>query len=243
MRIKSRPLAILVTFLAILIIPRVAGQLATLSAAWFGGIDPDGVYLWISLHHVWQLMLTIALMLIFNRHLGAWGFNIDNRETSLRHLKLFVLYATGFFVIQDLVLYFVASPVWIDFPLTLENVLGYLGFQLLLSGTCEEPLFRGFVMMMLYPAFAGSLNIKSIEIPHSGLIAAIFFTLAHIGFSVWPLEITRIHPPQLVLSFVMGIIYAIMFHRTRSLLAPILAHNYVNFLLVGLNMLWIVLAQ
>jgi len=240
MKISFRPLAILITFLAILIIPRVAGQLATLTAGWFGNVDPTGVYLWISLHHVWQLILTIALMLVFNRHLGDWGFNLDNRGTSLRHLKLFVLYATGYFVIQDLVVYFVASPVWIDFPLTLENVLGYLSFQLLLSGTCEEPLFRGFVMIMLYPAFAGSFNIKNTEIPHAGLIAAIFFTLAHIGFSIWPFEITRIHPLQLVLSFVMGIIYAIMFHRTRSLLAPILAHNYLNFLLVGMNMLFVV---
>jgi len=243
MSITSRPLAILITFLAILIVPRVAGLLATLSGAWFGDIDPDGVYLWISLHHAWQLLLTIALMVVFNRNLRTWGFNLDNRAVSLRHLKLFVLYVTGYFVVQDLVLYFIASPVWIDFPLTLENVSGYLGFQLLLSGTCEEPLFRGFVMVMLYPAFAGSFNIKSVEIPHAGVIAAIFFALAHIGFSIWPFEITGVHPPQLVLSFVMGIFYAIMFHRTRSLLAPIVSHNYLNTLLVGMNMLLVILGR
>jgi len=243
MKISSKPLAILITLLAILIIPRIVGQLATVSVGWVGNIDPDGVYLWISVHHVWQLILTIGLMLIFNRDLKAWGFNLNNRRTSLRLLRLFVLYATGYFVIQDLVLYFVASPVWIDFPLTLQNALGYLGFQLLLSGTCEEPLFRGFVMITLYPAFAGNLKVKSIEISHAGLIAAIFFTLAHIGFSIWSFKLTHIHPPQLVLSFLMGIFYATMFDRTSSLLAPILAHNYINFLLVGLNMLFVLLGQ
>ncbi|MBE0431732.1 MAG: CPBP family intramembrane metalloprotease [Dehalococcoidia bacterium] len=241
MRTRSRPLAILITFLAILIIPRVAGQLANLSLGWLPDIDPDGVYLWISLHHVWQLILTIALMLVFNRHLGFWGFNLDNMSVSLRHLKLFVLYSTGFLVIQNVVFYFVAPPIWIDFPLTLENVSGYLGFQVLLSGTCEEPLFRGFVMMMLYPAFDGSIDLRKFEIPHAGLIAALFFTFAHIQFSIWPFEIVRAYPPQLVLSFVAGIYYAVVFHQTRSLLTPILAHNYLNLLLVGLNMLLVVL--
>jgi uncharacterized protein len=236
-RITSRPLAILITLLAVLIIPRVAGLLATLSTGWFGGMDPDGVYLWISLHHVWQLILTIGLMLIFGRSLRGWGFNLDNRSSSLRHLKLFAIYSTGYLVIQNVVFHFVAPPIWIDFPLTLENVSGYLGFQLLLSGTSEEPLFRGFVMVMLYPAFAGSINLKKLQIPHAGLIAAVFFMFAHIQFSIWPFQIIEMLPNQLVLSFFLGIYYAVVFHQTRSLLTPILTHNYVNFLLVGLNML------
>lgn len=240
MRLKSRPLAILIAFLAILIIPRVAGQLATLSGAWFGNIDPDGVYLWISLHHVWQLILTIALMLVFNRNLGIWGFNLNNLGTSLRHFKLFALYSTGYLVIQNVVFYFVAPPIWIDFPLTLQNVSGYLGFQLLLSGTCEEPLFRGFVMIMLYPVLAGSIDLKKFEIPHAGLIAAVFFTFAHIQFSVYPFEITHLLPGQLALSFFLGIYYAIVFRQTGSLLTPILTHNYINLLLTGLNMLLVV---
>lgn len=241
MRVRSRPLAILITLLAILIIPRVSGQLATLFVGWVGSIDPDELYLWLSLHHVWQLALTIALMLAFDRRLGFWGFNLDNLGISLRHLKLFVLYSTGYLVIQNVVFYLVAPPIWIDFPLTAENVAGYLGFQVLLSGTCEEPLFRGFVMMMLYPAVAGVLNVKKLEIPHAGLIAAVFFTFAHIQFSLWPFEIVRMYPPQLVMSFVLGIYYAVVFHQTRSLLTPILTHNYVNLLLVGLNMLLVVL--
>lgn len=236
-RITSRPLAILITLLAILIIPRVAGQLATLSTGWFGGMDPDGVYIWISLHHVWQLILTIGLMLIFSRNLRGWGFNLDNRSSSLRHLKLFAICWTGYLVIQNVVFHFVAPPIWIDFPLTLENVSGYLGFQLLLSGTCEEPLFRGFVMVTLYPAFAGSINLRKFEIPHAGLIAAVFFMFAHIRFSIWPFEIIQMLPNQLILSFFLGIYYAVVFHQTRSLLTPILTHNYLNFLLVGLNML------
>ena len=242
MSVRSRPLAILITLLAILIIPRVSGQLATLFVGWVGSIDPDELYLWLSLHHVWQLILTIALMLVFNRRLGSWGFNLDNLDVSLRHFKLFVLCCTGYLVIQSVVFYFAFTlPPSLGYSLSLENVLGQLGFQLLLSGTCEEPLFRGFVMVMLYPAFAGSFNLRRLEITHAGLIAAIYFTLAHIQFSVYPFEIIRAHPPQLVLSFLLGVYYAIVFHRTRSLLTPILAHGYVNFLIVGLNMLLVVL--
>lgn len=132
---SSKLFSIIITFLAILIIPRIAGQLATLSAGWFGNIDLYEVYLWISLHHTYQLVFTVILIFIFNGHLGFWGFNLDNLGVSLRLFKLFVLYATGYFVIQNAVLYFLSVTPWIDFPLTAENVLGYLGFQLFLSGT------------------------------------------------------------------------------------------------------------
>jgi uncharacterized protein len=99
-------------------------------------------------------------MLVFNRHLGSWGLNLDNLEVSLRHFRLFVLCCTGYLVIQSVVFYFAfTSPPSLGYSLSLENVLGQLGFQLLLSGTCEEPLFRGFVMVMLYPAFAGAASI------------------------------------------------------------------------------------
>jgi len=242
MKIRSKPLVLLITFLAILIIPRISGQLATLVIGLFPCIDPDGVYLWISLHHIWQLILTIALMLIFNRSLGFWGFNLKNLKSSMRHMKYFVLFCTGYLVIQNVVFYFTSQPVWVDFPLTPENIAGYLGFQLLLSGTAEEPLFRGFVMMMLYPAFAGSIDLRKFKIPHAGLIAAVFFTVAHIQFSIWPFEITHLLPSQLFLSFSLGIYYAVVFHQTRSLLAPIIVHSYVNLLLVGSNMLLAVFA-
>jgi uncharacterized protein len=242
MSVRSRPLAILITLLAVLIIPRVAGQLANLSQGLFAGIDPDGVYLWISLHHVWQLALTIALMSAFDRRLGFWGFNLDNLDVSLRHFKLFVLCCTGYLVVQSVVFYFAfTSPPSLGYSLSLENVLGELGFQLLLSGTCEEPLFRGFVMVMLYPAFAGSFNLREARDYSCGPDCSHLF---HSGpYSVLGLsfEIIRAHPPQLVLSFLLGVYYAIVFHRTRSLVTPILAHGYVNFLIVGLNMLLVVL--
>ncbi len=237
MKIKSKTMAIIITLLAILIIPKVSGQLANLTASLFGTFDPDGAYLWISVHHIFQLILTVLLMLVFKRNLGFWGFNLNNLNKSLVYFKQFVMCSTGFVLLYYVILFFFSATPGPGYALSAENILGQLGFQLFLSGTCEEPLFRGFVMIILYGAFAGSIRFVKTDIPTAGIIAAIFFTVAHIQYSIWPFEITYINPMQLVLSFGLGLYYAVVFYRTRSLLTPILAHGYINFLITGLGFL------
>jgi membrane protease YdiL (CAAX protease family) len=60
-------------------------------------------------------------------------------------------------------------------------------------------------------------------VPLAGLLAAAVFTLAHVSFRSMSAD-----PRQLLLAFVLGIYYAVAYHRTGSLLAPVLAHNLVD---------------
>ncbi len=109
---------------------------------------------------------------------------------------------------------------------------GILGFQVLLSGTAEEPLFRGMLMTVLGKYLRGTYRIGNFEIPSSGVVAAILFTLAHVGFTLSPFAITDFSLFNVIGAFVLGLFFASVFHRTGSLLGPIIMHGYANGILV-----------
>jgi membrane protease YdiL (CAAX protease family) len=236
---------VLIAVAAVLVIPRLAGEAQRLVAEQFGHaldrIDPNGVYIWASIHHLAQLLLTIALMLTFSRSLASGGFNLQNRNRSLQLFGRFFIYYTAFVVAGHAALFFLAPAPAFPHPLNARNVVGELGFKLFLSGTCEEPLFRGFVMTVLYRTMTGVFRVGRIEMPYAGALATVLFMLAHVGYTLAPLAITWISPTQLVQACALGLFYAYMFHQTRSLLGPVLVHNYFNFSLTALGMLWALL--
>jgi uncharacterized protein len=230
---------------AVLVIPRMAWEVQRLVAERFGPalerFDPNGVYVWSSIHHLTQLALTIAVMLAFRRTLAGWGFNLENRHRSLHLVGQFFVYYTAFAVAIHVALFFLAPAPAFPHPLNAINVAGELGFKLLLSGTCEEPLFRGFVMMVLCQSMTGTFRVGRIEMPHAGLAATVLFMLAHVGYTLSPFAITWVSPAQQFQALALGLFYAYMFHQTRSLLGPVLVHNYFNFSLTALGMLWALL--
>lgn len=236
---------VLIAVASVLVIPRLAGETQRLVAERFGyaldGVDPSGVYIWASIHHVAQLLLTIALMLIFSRSLASWGFNLQNRNRSLQLFGRFFIYYTAFVVVGHVALFFLTPAPAFLHPLNARNIAGELGFKLFLSGTCEEPLFRGFVMSLLYRTMTGVFRVGRIEMPYAGAVATVLFMLAHVGYTLSPLAITWISPAQQVQACALGLFYAYMFHQTRSLLGPVLVHNYFNFSLTALGMLWALL--
>jgi len=104
-----------------------------------------------------------------------------------------------------------------------------LGFQFM-AGVGEEPLFRGLVMIVIGRYWRGMQRIRNWKwkIPTSGVIAAFIFMLGHISYTLSPFEITHFSPYQLLLSFTFSFYYAYVFHRTGSLLGPIISHGYWN---------------
>lgn len=227
---------------AVLAVPRLAQEMTQRIAVRYGHaldkIDPSGVFVWSSLHHLWQLAFTLVAMLLLRQTLRGWGFTLTNHRRSFQLFGRFFLYYTSFVVAGHVALFFLATPPAFRYPLTARNLAGELGFKLLLSGTCEEPLFRGMVMVLLGRSMTGVIRVGPIEMPHAGLAATLFFMMAHIGFSFSPPAITWLSVPQLLQAGALGLFYAYMFHQTRSLLGPILVHNYFNFSLTALGMMW-----
>ncbi|GGF28672.1 hypothetical protein GCM10010954_29680 [Halobacillus andaensis] len=181
-------------------------------------------------HHFIQLLLAILLIVIFSRgKIQKWGFNFYNFKLSIKILKKFIFYYVVYFILISLMIQFFFYPdPSLNYSLTPINALGHLSFMWLVSGTSEEILFRGLIQTFLAVYLTNVYKIRGIELPLAGVVAALIFTLAHFHFSLFPFEVIHYNIPQLIMAFVLGIFYSITFHYTRSLLAPIIAHNLSN---------------
>jgi len=216
------------TLLAVYILPFTARIAADLIWPWVSAFDPERVFLWISIHHIVMLALTVLVMkFVFKKNLSQWGFNLNHKSESLKSLGSFALVFLGYRLLQQLPDIMAGTVFPVGYPLTAKNMAGVLGFQFLLSGGAEEPLYRGLVMVVLAKYFKSVYRIGNIELPLTGIIATAMFMLAHIDFSFPPFEL-HYSLLQQFLSLVLGIYYAIIFHKTGSLLAPIIAHGYTN---------------
>jgi membrane protease YdiL (CAAX protease family) len=194
-------------------------------------------------HHLWQMLLALGVIFILSKgRWRSWGLNLKNSKESLQLIKKFCYYYGVYFIGIGFFVQFLFFPrPQPEYPLTTENILGMLFFMGFVSGLSEEILFRGMMQTYLQRQFTGVWMWGSIELPAAGLITAVIFSLVHINFRLFPFGITYLYIPQLALAFVLGIYYAIAYHRTGSLLNPILAHNFANgtLYLSSLLLLWL----
>ena len=102
------------------------------------------------------------------------------------------------------------------------GVVGWLGVMAA-SGLCEETIFRGLLVGMLTVLVPGRVRVGRVELPVSGVLVATLFGLAHYQtFFVDPLHLAV---AQQLYAFAFGLIYVWLMERTRSLLAPMIAHG------------------
>jgi len=209
--------------------------------------DPDGVFLYLSIHHIWQgLFAFLAILLlgrIFRISLTEFGFNLNEWRYAVRLVLQFSLF--WFFVQVAMALPMVYSGsqsaflAFFNFPLTAWNLGGFFAFQILLSGTSEEILFRALVMapLLVYGKRAGLADKPTALL--AAAIATLIFMLAHINIAFDPLRVTNFNLLQQLASLGFGIFYAFLFVRTRSILGPILAHNLLNAIVVIVGLILI----
>lgn len=217
-----------VALLAVSIIPGSASVVTDLIWPPVSAVDPEKVFLWITIHHILQLAFTVLVMkFVFRMDLHQSGFNLNELTVSLRIFGWFALVFLGWRLLEQLPYIISRTAPSLGYPLNAKNMAGVLGFQFLLSGTAEEPLFRGLVMIVLGKYLKGTHRIGKLEIPSAGIVATVLFMLAHVSFTFSPFAI-QYSLYQQFLALGLGLYYAIVFHRTGSLLAPIIAHGYSN---------------
>ena len=106
--------------------------------------------MWLSVHHLVQAAVFLVFILVIRLFspldfgLG-WGRRKIGRRYVLRFTLIFSMYMIGSFALILITKSFQPFP----FPLTAKNIIGYLGFQLLLTGPSEELIFRAFAITML----------------------------------------------------------------------------------------------
>jgi hypothetical protein len=112
-------------------------------------------------------------------------------------------------------------------PPTAANVAGWLGFELLWVGICEETLFRGFLLGVLTALSPSRLRLFGTEISTAGVTLALLFALAHIGnFATRPWYEAL---AQQFYAIALGLIYAWLREHSRSLVPAIVAHSLSDF--------------
>ena len=202
------------------------------------GFDADGAFLNISIHHVVQLAFAIALIamavaLVPTLTWQRFGFTMYQARVALRNVGLFVIvwsviqFGVGYLIVAN------GVPADPGFPLSARNIAGVLGFQLLLSGTSEEVLFRGLIMTMMM--FGWTTVIRADATRRWSAIAGstLVFMFDHVNFSLAPLAVTHLNVLQLGTVMLFGLFYGYLFSKTGSLFGPIVAHGVLNCIIVA----------
>ena len=157
---------------------------ATRSASAFGDglsmIDPEGPWAFSTLHHVVQLAVTLLVMVAWpGVTLRRFGLTARHWARSWAMLRPFLMWFALWIVGQTVVLALTGQDP-IGFERTVRSVTGHLAFQAFVSGTCEEPLFRGLAIVVLARARLGAVAFGSVRVTTANAIATLLFVLAHV---------------------------------------------------------------
>jgi len=221
-------------FILLLVMQILLGKAGHLLAALipYQQIDPFDSFAEISIHHAVQLLIAMSIILALRKLLYLdFYFQLGDKKKGIKYLTIFT---AAFAVISVAQHAFMAVnnqlPVY-AFSLDERNIIGTLGFQLLLSGPAEEVVFRALPIILLTYSFGKSIEIKgsfTLEV----ILASVLFAFAHVNWSLIPLTFEA-NCFQIIYAFLLGTIQGIVYQRSRSILYPVLMHSFSNVLMVG----------
>lgn len=188
-----------------------------------------------------QIFFTIALLIVLIRDKDLkYGFNLKNTGTSISILKKFVVIWTVivalFFIIALSFIPGFGNYMQAVCPPRLSYLIKDFVGGVILAGIGEEPLYRSLVILTLSKYWNGNIKMRKFNIPHVTLISGFIFMTAHIGYIIYPyFQITHLDLLQLTFTFILGVFWANVFMKTKSLLCPILAHSSSNAIQYGIG--------
>lgn len=216
-------------------ISKVGGVVANLFT--YKKLDPQNLFAFITVHHIVQGIIALVIIIGFKKlYKINFGFKLGKVKEGLNYVGIFTIIMFIYVLTSYLIFYNLGMIQELDFSLNSNNVLGTLGFQILLSGPSEEILFRAFPISILLLIFKKSIILKW-GITLETIIAAFLFSIAHIQWSLSPFVLNMDYY-QLVYAFILGVVYGKVFQKSDSILYPILMHSISNFLYVGIGYLF-----
>lgn len=214
-------------------VPRLAGLVA--DAFNYQNIDPDGAFAWISVHHIVQALIFLVIMaIIVYRSSIRFGFGWGDRKIGFFWVRLFALIFTAYIVVSLIIVFATGTFQAFPYPLTLQNIAGQLGFQLLLSGPSEELIFRAFAITMISLKVKGGFFKGALS--YANILAAIIFALAHVGITFAPYTLSY-HPFQLVYATALGLAYGACYQQSKSMYYPMMMHSLSNVVAVSVTII------
>ncbi len=224
---KIRFLLFSLVILILIIAPRLGTLTADYLLPYFDEIDPDRIFMWGIIHHIVQALVPVIFVFIWKRKLfETWGFSTGDIKTGLRWVLWFTLVWVAIYTgLTAYNIYFDINP-YVYYDVTnFRNLLGELTFRGLIVGPSEEILFRAFpISILLLAGFSKDYKIFNQDISQAGIISAILFALAHIGLNIIAFEVYHFNIVQLITSLGFGLLYAIVYQKTKSIYYPMIIH-------------------
>ena len=238
--VKKQPntLCVLIMVLVLFVFQQFASRTGGFIANLFtyNHIDNDDVFVWISVHHIVQMLVALLAIWVIIKALKLdFMFRRGNIRTGLKYFAIF----SAIVLILTILVNLLAStctafdyPLTFDYPLNCKNIIGTLCFQLFLSGPSEEILFRALPIILLVYIIGTSkiIKIRKLNIPIEIIIAAFLFFVAHLDLSF-----RNNNWFQLVIVFIYGICWGIAYQKSNSIIYPMAMHSMSNVIAVGIG--------
>ena len=244
---KSNQTGLSILAIALLLIfQQFASKVGNLIANCFDykAIDEYGIFAYVSVHHIVQMLIALLAIIILNKKYKIdFGFSAGNKKSGKKYLLVFTVAVLIFTLISYGIRYFSNQIIQYDYPLNARNVVGTLGFQLLLSGTSEEILFRALPIGIL-TFWIGSNTEKKftkLNISYEVIVAAVLFSIAHIKWTINPFSISMNYL-QLIYCFVLGVVYGKAYQESNSVIYPMIMHSISNVIMVGLGYIFSIIS-
>jgi membrane protease YdiL (CAAX protease family) len=224
----------MVVFILLLAMQILLGKAGHIIASFipYQQIDPFDSFVEISIHHAFELLTALSIILLLSKLLNLnFYFQLGNKKTGIESLTIFTVAFLVISIVQHTFMVMTNQLPVYAFPLDERNIFGTLGFQLLLSGSAEEVVFRAIPIILLTYSFGKSIEIKG-DLTLEVILASILFAFAHVD---WSLMSARFEVDffQIIYAFVLGTIQGIVYQRSRSILYPVLMHSFSNVIMVG----------
>lgn len=214
------------------IISKIGWKIATLFD--YSSIDKDGIFMAVSVHHIFMLLISLGIMYALYKKK-----NLDFKmkpKADKAGLKYTILYCTAvliYFFFVYIIGIITNSVGGFGYEVNTINVIETLGFQLFLSGTAEEILFRALPLVCLKNICNKSGKFFNMIL----FITSLLFVYGHINFTV-SLS-SQLY--NLVYVFIQGMGYGFVFLKSKSVIYPMIMHGVSNFICVGCYYLYMIL--
>ncbi|HHU49244.1 MAG TPA: CPBP family intramembrane metalloprotease [Clostridiales bacterium] len=224
----------MITFVLLLVMQELLVWAARLIANLipYQGIDPYDCFAGISIQQAIILIIALLIILVLGKQMNLnFYYQLGDKKRGIKYLTIFTAVFVVISILQHTYMTLTNQLPVYTFPLDGRNIIGTLGFNLLLTGPTEESLFRALPIILLINSFGNSIKIKG-NVTLEVILASILFSFAHVRWSIIPLHFEADYY-QLIYAFAMGTIQGIVYQKTKSILYPALMHSISNVLMVG----------
>ncbi len=161
---------------------------------------------------VYSCILGLCLWHVYQKNLSLKKIFGFSKDQLLKHSLMGIAIGIPLGIVEYLVLHI--SPAFPTFEI--KYLFRDMAYMLLFVGLGEELLFRGFIQRDLVEAFGWKWGLFG---------AAALFAVMHLSWR---------SIPELGFVFIAGLILGALYLKTKSLVAPIVAHGINNVMLVAI---------